>query len=94
MGIKPVGESQYYVKLKQNNGLGLSYRSINETNALPISFGEWQKDFFHIHNIRKKTFCFTNVRMLERSFVWMFAKTRLFACLVKNRDSKKSERFK
>ena len=45
LGVKPVGASDYYIKVKLDNGLGMSYLPINEIDPLPISFGKWQKDF-------------------------------------------------
>ena len=47
-GVKPIGATDYYIKLKQDNGLGLSYLPINENHPLPVNFGQWQQDFYFI----------------------------------------------
>ena len=43
LGFKPIGERNYDIELKEDNGLCLSYLSINQCDLL-INFGKWQKE--------------------------------------------------
>ena len=56
------------MKVKLDNGLGMSYLPINEIDPLPISFGKWQKVQIKNDHIGDSD-CQTSITV-DESLIW------------------------